>query len=77
MQVSMRVGCLYRARMFLPPDAILNLYIDNYTSPIRVHCCHIWAGAPACHLSLLDRVQKCIVNLVGGQRYNLFPTSGL
>ena len=29
------------------------------------YCCHIWAGAPACHLSLLDRVQKRIVNLVG------------
>ena len=23
---SMRVGCLYRARKFLPPDAILYLY---------------------------------------------------
>ena len=22
---------------------------------------HIWAGAPACHLSLVDRLQKCIV----------------
>ena len=29
------------------------------------YCCHIWSGAPACHLSLLDRVQKRIVNLVG------------
>ena len=29
------------------------------------YCCHIWARAPACHLSLLDRVQKRIVNLVG------------
>ena len=25
----------------------------------------VWGGAPACHLSLLDRVQKHIVNLVG------------
>ena len=29
------------------------------------YCCHIWAGAPACHLSLFKRVQKHIVNLVG------------
>ena len=27
--------------------------------------CHIWAGAPACHLSLLDGIQRRIVNLVG------------
>ena len=33
--------------------------------PLMEYCCHIWARAPACHLSLLDRVQKHIVNLVG------------
>ena len=61
----MRVGCLYRA-MFLhvPPDAILYLYKITI-HPLMEYCCHIWDGAPACHLSLLDRVQKRIVNLVG------------
>ena len=29
------------------------------------YCCHIWAGAPAWHLSLLDGIQRRIVNLVG------------
>ena len=29
------------------------------------YCCHIWAGAPACHLSLLDGIQRRIANLVG------------
>ena len=56
--------CLYRARKFLPPDAILYLYKTNIR-PLMEYCCRIWAGAPACHLSLLDRVQKRIVNLVG------------
>ena len=28
------------------------------------YCWYIWARAPSCHLSLLDRVQKRIVNLV-------------
>ena len=60
---SMRVGCLYRARKFLPPDAILYLY-KTTIRPLMEYCCHIWAGAAACHLSLLDRVQKRIVNLV-------------
>ena len=31
------------------------------------YCCHIWAGASACHLFLLDRVQKRIVNLIGDE----------
>ena len=29
------------------------------------YCCHIWAGASACLLSLLDRVQKRIINPFG------------
>ena len=60
----MRVGCLYRARKFLPPDATLYLY-NTTIRPLMEYCCNICAGAPACHLSLLDRVQKRIVNLVG------------
>ena len=60
----MRVGCLYRARKFLPPDAILYLY-KTTIRPLMEYCCNIWAGAHACLLPLLDRVQKRIVNLVG------------
>ena len=29
------------------------------------YCCHLWAGAPKTHLSLLDRVEKRVKNLVG------------
>ena len=29
------------------------------------YCCHIWAGASACHLSMVDRVQKRVINLAG------------
>ena len=61
---SMRVGCLYRAQKFLHPEAILYLYKATIR-PLMEYCSHIWAGASACHLSLLDRVQKRIVNLVG------------
>ena len=41
---SMRVGCLYRARKFLPPDAILYLY-KTTTRLLMEYCCHIWAEA--------------------------------
>ena len=33
--------------------------------PVMEYCSHIWAGAPACHLSLLDRIQQRATNLVG------------
>ena len=29
------------------------------------YCCHIWAGAPASTLAMLDRIQKRVTNLVG------------
>ena len=50
----MRVGRLYLARKFLPPGAILYLY-KTTIYPLMEYCCHIWAGASACHLSLLDK----------------------
>ena len=37
---SMRVGCLYRARKFLPPDAILYVY-KTTIRPLMEYCCHI------------------------------------
>ena len=61
---SMRVGCLYRAKQFLHPEAILYLYKATIR-PLMEYCSHIWGGASACHLALLDRVQKRIINLVG------------
>ena len=53
------------AHKYLPPDAILYLY--KTTIRQMEYCCHIWGGASTCHLSLLDRVQKCIVNLIGDE----------
>ena len=63
---SMRFGCLYRAQNFLPPDATLYLY-KTTIRPLMEYTVVtlIWAGAPACHLTLLDRVYKRMVNLVG------------
>ncbi len=62
--VSMWVGSVFRAWKLIPPDATLYLY-KTTIRPLMECCSHIWAGASGCHLSLLDRVQKRIVNLVG------------
>ena len=35
------------------------------TNIVYKYCCHIWAGAPASCLDLLDKIQKRVVNLVG------------
>ena len=63
-RASHRVGCLYRARQYLPPTVMLYLY-KSTVRLVMEYCCHIWAGAPACHLSLLDGIQRRNVNLVG------------
>ena len=62
-RASQRVGCLYRARQYLPPTVMLYLY-KSTIRPVMEYCCHIWAGAPACHWSLLDGIQRHIANLV-------------
>jgi len=64
---SKRVGCLYRAQKYLPPDAVLLYLYKTTIYPVMEYCCYIWSGAPAYHLLLLDRLQKRIVNLVGAE----------
>ena len=60
----MKIGSLYRARNFLSPESILYLYKATIR-PCLEYCCHIWSGASADCLSLLDRLQRRIVNIVG------------
>ena len=61
---AMKVGSLYRARNFLSPESILYLYKATIR-PCIEYCCHIWAGASADCLSLLDRIQRRITNIIG------------
>ena len=60
---SAKVDSLYRAHHFLTPDSILYLY-KSLIRPCMEYCCHIWAGSSNDALSLLDKVQKRIVNVV-------------
>ena len=61
---AMKVGSLLRARSYLTPESILYLYKSSIR-PCIEYCCHIWAGAPADCLSLLDRIQRRICNAIG------------
>ena len=63
-KASMKVGTLYRARSYLSPECILHLY-KSLIRPCMEYCCHIWAGAPATVLSLLDRIQRRVSNIIG------------
>ena len=60
--VAKKVGSLYHARKLLTPESIVYLY--KAIRPCMAYCCHIWAGASATFLSLLDRVQKRVANLI-------------
>ena len=60
---SAKVASLF-TRHFLTPDSILYLY-KSLIRPCMEYCCHIWAGSSNDALSLLDKVQKRIVNVVG------------
>ena len=49
---------------FLSPEVALYLYKSTIW-PCIEYCCHVWAGAPTCHLELLDNLQKRISRTIG------------
>ena len=63
---AQKVGSLYRARAYLTPECILYLYKSSIR-PCMEYCCHLWAGAPAHLLNLLDKIQNRVCNMVGPQ----------
>ena len=74
-KAAQRIGSLYRASRYLPPESILYLYKSTIRS-LMEYCCHLWAGAPKTHLQLLDRVEKRAKNLIGQPLANeLLPLS--
>ena len=51
---SKKIGALICSMMFLSLEVAL--YLDKSTiSPCKEYSCHVWAGAPHCHLELLDK----------------------
>ena len=49
---------------FLSPEFALYLY-KSTIRPCKEYCCHVWSGAPSCHLALLNNLQKRICRTVG------------
>ncbi|XP_065650960.1 uncharacterized protein LOC136079166 [Hydra vulgaris] len=61
---SVRVASLYRAPHFRSLDYILYLYKFQIQSCME-YCCHIWGRSSDDTHSLLDKLQKHIVSIVG------------
>ena len=61
--VSKKIGALIRSIKFLSHVVALYLY-KSTIRPCMEYCCHVWAGAPSCHLELLDKLQKRICRTV-------------
>ena len=60
---SKKIGALIRSMKFLFPEVALYLY-KSTMHPCMEYCCHVLAGAPSCHMELLDKLQKRICRIV-------------
>ena len=60
---SQKIGALICSMNILSSEVALYLYKSNIC-PCIEYCCHVWAGAPNCHLQLLDKLQKEISRTV-------------
>ena len=61
---SKKIVALICSMKFLSPEFALYFYKCTIR-PCVEYCCHFWAGAPSCHLDLLDKLQKQICRIVG------------
>ena len=61
---STKIEGLIRSMKFLSPEGALCHY-KSTIRPYMEYCCHVWAGAPSCSLTLLDKLQRQICRTVG------------
>ena len=40
-------------------------FYKSTIQPSMEYCCHVWASAPSCYLSMLDKLQKPVCGAVG------------
>ena len=59
-----KIGALILSMKFLSPEIPLYLYKSTIRSCME-YCCHVWAGAPSCHLELLNKLQRWICRAIG------------
>ena len=50
-------------QQFLSPEFALYIY-KSTIKPCMEYCCHVWAGAPSCHLELSGKLRKWICRTV-------------
>ena len=62
--VSKKIGAFIRPMKLLSPEVALYVY-KSTICPCMKYCCHVWAGAPSCHLELLEKLQKGTCRTVG------------
>ena len=58
------IGALIRSMEFLSPEIVFGLYQSNIR-PSMEYCCHVWAGAPKCHLHNIDMLQERVSKIAG------------
>ena len=58
---SKKIGALIRSMKFLSPEVALYLY-KSIIRPCMEYYCHVWAGAPRCYGSHLNRIVPYPVN---------------
>ena len=54
---SKKIRALIRSMKFPSPEVALHLYKSSI-QPYMEYCCHIWIGAPNCHMELLDQLMS-------------------
>ena len=59
-----KIVALLHSMKFLSPEVALYPYTSTIR-PCMEYCCLFWAGAPSCHLGLLDKLQKRICRTGG------------
>lgn len=62
-RASQKLGFLFRARHYFNSSQLMTLY-KAQVRPSMEYCCHIWGGAPASVLHILDRIQNKAIRLI-------------
>lgn len=63
-RASQKLGFLFRSRNFFEPVHLLQLY-KAQIRPQLEYCSHVWGGAPATVIGILDRIQSKAIRLIG------------
>ena len=69
---SKKIGSLIHSKKFFTPEVVFYLYKSTIW-PCMEYCFHAWAGAPSCHLGILNYRNSYVALLVLDLRPLLNP----